>query len=458
MTTTAAPNKSVTGESAAEFVAALQRADLPLDIRSRAAWTLRDTIGCALGGSATRAAQTAARLLEGETGEFRALWPEAPLAPAADAAFLSSVSASALDFDDGHYLGGAIHPASVIVPSLLVGASQVGASLEDLLVAQVAAYEIAVRAAHLLWPRHPTDHYHCTGTAAAIGAAAGVARLRGGDADVIWRAMQIAWGHAPMAGLQLPMAKEAIGWSAATALTAALLAENGFMTYADRPERPPAPVGFDRTPFDADGAADDPFVTTLGETFETGRNYLKPYASCRFTHAAAVALKELIDDGLVPDDIQSVKVSTHACAGFLTTPRPSSLEHAQYSYPFVLGSIAVYGDAGPDQINEDRLGDEAVLDFGSRVSVTYDPALDVHYPGHYPASVAVTTRTGQTVERTVVELPGDFERPMSPEELENKFIRLAGPIVGEANAHELSRLCACETGSVSDLFELLRSS
>ena len=108
------------------------------------------------------------------------------------------------DFDDGHYCGGAIHPASVIVPSLIAAVRALDpttkVSAQTFLTAQIAGYEIGLRAAHLLWPKHTLDDYHCTGTAATLGAAAAVAKLRGGNADAIARSIAIAWAlqHAVM--------------------------------------------------------------------------------------------------------------------------------------------------------------------------------------------------------------------------------------------------------------------
>ncbi len=90
-----------------QFVAGLQWDAIPDAARTRAALTLRDTLGCILGGSITPAGRIATKVRTGTAvnSTFRA--------------FELAVHASALDFDDGHYRGGAIHPGSVIVPSLI---------------------------------------------------------------------------------------------------------------------------------------------------------------------------------------------------------------------------------------------------------------------------------------------------------------------------------------------------
>ncbi|NLU78493.1 MmgE/PrpD family protein [Micromonospora sp. HNM0581] len=412
---------------------ALRVADMSFDAipqaaRQRARERLLDTIGTALGGAATKAARMAAAAMT-DPGEASTLIPGAPTRTETAAAFVSAVSASALDYDDGHYLGGAIHPSSVIVPTVLVAASTRPVDLPTFLAAQVAGFEVAVRAAHLLWPRHETNRWFCTGTAGAVGAAAAAAKVRGGDADTIRRAMLIAWAHAPISALQWPTVKEAIGWSAATAVTACRLAEQGWMAIPHETAPALAPTIFPPTPFDEPHAAGDPFVDSLGSTFEIERSYLKPHAACRYTHTAADALNDLLADGLRAHHIHSIRVATHHWATFLTHRRPPSLEHAQYSYPFVLAALAVHGQAGPDQIAEHRLHDPAILDIASRVKVVHDPELDVHLPQHYGTQLDIHLTDGTTMRlepRLVAR--GDPADPMSTAEQDDKFAGLVTPL------------------------------
>ncbi|MEH1014010.1 MmgE/PrpD family protein [Micromonospora sp. CPCC 206060] len=411
------------------YVSTLTAGSIPDGARRRARERLRDTIATALGGATTTAARTAERTMAADLGEFRTLGPGAATRTASAAAFVSSVAASALDFDDGHYLGGAIHPSSVIVPSVLVAASTRPVSFEALLTAQIAGFEVAVRVAHLLWPRDETARWFCTGTAGAVGAAAAAAKVRGGDADTIRRSMLIAWSHAPTAALQFPSVKEAIGWSAATGLTACRLAENGWMSLPAGVDAPAPPAIFPPTPLEEAHASGDPFVGSLGQVFEIERSYLKPHAACRYTHTAVDALADLRADGLRPEHIRSIRVATHRGATFLTHDRPPSLEHAQYSYPFVLGAMAVDGAAGPQQIAEHRLTDPAILDLAARVSVVHDPELDTHLPHHYGTSLEVVLAGGGTLRpEPRLTARGDTEAPLDEATLDAKFASLVEPL------------------------------
>lgn len=430
------------------FVDELHGSGIPTSALTQAAAAFRDTLGTMLGGTATTAARIAAEVARRDVGQVALV--AGGTSSSGMAAFANGVAASALDYDDGHYQGGAIHPSSVIVPTLLATVPQ-GMTIDELLVAHVAGVEVAIRAAFLLWPRHPDDDYHCTGTAATLGAAAAAAKLRGLDQDAIARAIATAWAHAPMATFQMPMVKESIGWSAASAVTAVNLAEAGFMSYrSDR--RPPAPDVFPPTPFDRPGAMEDPFVDTWGSVFEAANTYFKPFAACRYTHSAAGGLRTFMsDEGLGAGDIESIEVGTHRSAVFFDDPRPPTLEHAQYSFQFVLSAIALHRAAGSREMSETRLNDEAMLSFCDRVSVSYAPDLDELYPAHYPARLVITGRDGSRSELLCAIAPGDSEAPLGADQLRAKFVELAAPSLGEAEATSFAADLDTPNGAVADL-------
>ncbi|WP_164737879.1 MmgE/PrpD family protein [Streptomyces luteoverticillatus] len=347
--------------------------DLPEPVRDRAADALRDTVAVMFGGAGTTAARLGAAYARTGPGGV-------PLAAGGSAApdraaFANATAATALDFEDGHYLGGGIHPGSIVVAAGLA-AAPAGTTVRDFLTAQVAGYEVGLRAGALLWPRHSGDWYHCTGTAGSLGAAATAARLRGLDGEAVTRALVLAWQHAPMATFALPMAKESIGWGASVGVAAAELARAGYLALPAG-YTPPAPPGFAATPFDVPGAEKNEIVASLGEEFEAGRTYFKAYACCRYIHAAAHGLGTLMDRlGIGAGEIEEIEVRTHAGALFLSEQDPRTLEHAQYSFPHVLAAVALEGAAGARQINEDRLGDPSRAALARRVRVTHAPDLD----------------------------------------------------------------------------------
>jgi 2-methylcitrate dehydratase PrpD len=281
----------------------------------------------------------------------------------------------------------------------------------------------------------------------------------GADANGVFRAMQGAWNHAPFASLELSMAKEAIGWAVGTGLTAAILAENGWLTTSDGGTDPSASAFFPATPFDEPEASRQPFVTSLGQKFEIENNYFKRHAACRYTHTAIDELRAVLGEGISPGDVEGVEVATHTWATFLDRPRPVSLEHAQYSYQFVLGSVLARGSAGPLEIADDRLADPEVVAMSDRIHVTHDPRLDVNLPGSYPTRLTVTLKSGQVLERPArLVATGDAASPMTDEELREKAIAVIDIAMPGGSAEILASLSDSRgTAAFWRRFEVLTS-
>ena len=95
---------------------------------------------------------------------------------AVGAAWCNGVLANVLDYDDGHRLTKG-HPGAVVIPAALAAAQLADATAEELLLAVVVGYEIAIRAGVALHARD--DGYHASGAWGGLGAAAAAARLLG---------------------------------------------------------------------------------------------------------------------------------------------------------------------------------------------------------------------------------------------------------------------------------------
>ena len=102
-----------------DWAAKLTWDDVPAEVRERAAHALSDTVSTMTGGAPTAAAVIALDYAGTAAGSSPLVGRGTGTTPAS-AAFGNGVAASALDFDDGHYLAGAIHPGSVIVPAVAV--------------------------------------------------------------------------------------------------------------------------------------------------------------------------------------------------------------------------------------------------------------------------------------------------------------------------------------------------
>jgi 2-methylcitrate dehydratase PrpD len=81
-----------------------------------------------------------------------------------------------------------------------------------------------------------------------------------------------------------------------------------------------------------------------------------------------------------------------------------------------------------------------------KISVAVDPELDAAFPARRAARVAITARGGRREEFLQPTRKGDPDMPLTDGELDQKFLELAAPVLGDAPARKLlARLWRLET-------------
>src|ERR1700709_2772036 len=126
----------------------------------------------------------------------------------------------------------------------------------------------------------------------------------------------------------------------------------------------------------SDNAHPDKAVAGLGSIYETMKIGVKPYPSCRYTHAALDALIAMRrEHNLTPDQIKRVEIGLHrngiTLTGDAATKRhPTSIVGGQFSM-FFTGAVALdQGRFGWDDY--ERLGDAAVNAIADRFGGVQD--------------------------------------------------------------------------------------
>ena len=153
---------------------------------------------------------------------------------AVGAAWANGVLANVLDLDDGHRLTKG-HPGAVVIPAAMAAAQLTDADPEDLALAIIVGYEIAIRAGIALHERDPS--YHASGAWGALGAAAAAGRLLELGELELEHALGLAEYHAPIAPImrsvaEPEMTKDACAWGARLGVESTLLAARGFTSAA----------------------------------------------------------------------------------------------------------------------------------------------------------------------------------------------------------------------------------
>ena len=94
---------------------------------------------------------------------------------------------------------------------------------------------------------------------------------------------------------------------------------------------------------------------------------------------------------------------------------------------------------------EERLLDAQTRSLMARIELTVDPEIDANFPGRRAAHVTITTHDGRTGSFLQPTRKGDPEMPLSDAELDDKFMELAGPVLGDSRSRDLlSRLWSLE--------------
>jgi 2-methylcitrate dehydratase PrpD len=174
---------------------------------------------------------------------------------------------------------------------------------------------------------------------------------------------------------------------------------------------------------------------------------IKLYCAAKQSIAAIDAFRDLLGQGISPDQIAALRVGVpgpvvemiahrHASAG-----RVERITSAAYHLALAAHRPECLDDiARPNLANDPR-----IAAFMERVELAADPVLDGYYPGCWPARVEATLHNGDRVSKLVLTARGDPARPANVSELREKFHRLVGPVIGEAVTPKLAEICLAAT-------------
>jgi 2-methylcitrate dehydratase PrpD len=418
----------------AAYVAALNYDEIPAEVRARAKLLTLDFLGSTI--RARRDAESTPSLLKmlqalslDTPGTSTVFGDERGWTPAV-AALLNGALGHSLDFDDTH-ADSSLHPSAPVVPAAFAVGELVGASGREVLTAIVAGYEVCCRLGNAL---DPTSHYargfHPTATAGTYGAAAAAAKLFKLPAERIVAAFGVS-GSQAAGSLQFLVngawnKRYQVGAAAMNGVIAATLANHDFVGATQSIEGIHGLlVGYTDTPHH------DKAIAGLGDIYETMKIGVKPYPSCRYTHAAIDALIAMRRElNLTPDRVKRVEIGLHrngiTLTGDAATKRhPSSIVGGQFSMYFT-GALALeQGSFGWDDYA--RLGDPAIDSLADKFDVVQDARLEGKtHP--FGARVSITTDDG-VHERLYADPSGEPASFPSAEAMAQKFLLLARPVL-----------------------------
>jgi 2-methylcitrate dehydratase PrpD len=352
------------------------------------------------------------------------------------AALINGAAAHTAEVDD-IFRDGIYHPGAPTIAAALALAQSSRASGEAFLRAVVVGYEISTRIGVAMGRAH-YRYWHNTGTIGCFGACAAAAELLGLDATRFAHALATVATFS--AALQQAMRGDSMskplhaGNAAQAGLTAALAAREGVTGSLDVLE---GEAGYGRAM--SDGPDWDKALATLGSEFHVTRMTFKNHTCCGHTFAAidgALALKAKM--GVAANDIERVRVGTYKAAlDVAGIERPRTAAEARFSLKYVVATALTGGSVRFAAFEPARLEDPATRALMQKIEVALDPELDAAFPRQRAARVAIAVGGGRSEELLQPTRIGDPDAPLSDRQLEDKYLELAAPVLGEAAARGL---------------------
>ncbi|MFC2066025.1 MmgE/PrpD family protein [Chloroflexota bacterium] len=425
----------------AKFAAELDYEKIPPPVIEHIKICITDTLGVGLFGSTLPWARIVADFVREMGGPEQAtVWGHPFKVPAPNAALANSTMVHSFELDDLHKTS-IVHPGGVaLCPALAVAQSVGGCSGKELLTAVIAGYEVAIRVGMCVGTSHLQKGFHPTGTHGTFAGGAAAGSILKLDAEQMTHALGIAGTQAAgLMGAQYgAMVKRMhAGRAAQSGVYGALLAKKGFTGMTDILE---ADYGGYSVVM-ADKYDLNKLTTGLGEDFETAKVGFKPYSAGGSTHTGHEAVKSIMQKNkLTADMIDRITIRSTTATYHHTSweYKPEGVTAAQMNMQYVIAVTALDGEIFVDQFTEDKVNDPRIIEYSRKIEVIPDPALDKLGPEYRHTIVAeVKTKDGMTFSERVDTAKGSQKRPMTYDEVFQKYRILAGKVLSVEKVQQL---------------------
>jgi 2-methylcitrate dehydratase PrpD len=409
----------------AEHAVRLRRDELEDEVEAAARSAFIDWLAATLGGSDQAIVTALLDGLEPGSGSSRIVGRGLRAVPSL-AALVNGSASHTLELDD-IYAPGLFHPGAPVVAAALAVADQHDVTFGRLLRAVVVGYEVGGRLSADLGITH-YRHWHTTGTAGAVAAAAAVGDLLDVDAPQLAHALALA--ATTTGGLQQTFRSDAggkplhAGAAAQAGVVAVAAARGGVTGAADVLEGPAGFAAATGTTTDWAASRSGPDTTLVIEQVT-----VKPYACCGHTFAAIDGALELRAQGVRPEDVEQIVVDTYATAvatAGIAAPRTDA--ERRFSLAHLVSAALVLGPEG--MFLSAAAADTAVQRLMPRVQLAIDDQFDRRFPARRGARVQVVLTDGTRLTADVPDRSGSPERPLSADRLADKFVTTAAPVLG----------------------------
>ena len=443
-----------TTRSIAEFATRLDYADLPAGVIHDCKRRIVDTIGCAIAAfddEPVRIARTVA--MRASVGGGACLIGTSHRTLPELAAFANSVASRYLEGNDT-YPGGGGHPNDCLLPILAVAEAS-GASARTAITGIVLSYE-AHNYLFRAFPmrKHSLDYVLYNAVSSAVGAA----KVLGLSTEQTANAISLA--AVPNLGLDISRRGHLTMWKGCAAANAARNGVFAAIMAAEGMVGPPTPFEDGLTA--VIGAAEAASFPLDPGGFSILKADYKYFLSEFHAQGPAFVALELRPQ-IKLDDIEKIEIFTYHFAWFEIGSgaekwNPTTRETADHSMPYVVAAVLIDGAYTDAIFSPARYRDRRTLDLMEKITITEDREFNARYPQSLPCRMTITLKNGERKSAEIANPIGHHDRPMSDDQLVDKFRGLAGRKLAPAQLVAiLDRLWRIDSsGDLPSLFDTLR--
>ena len=400
------PAETLTAQLA-QAAHALYRQPLPAEVEALQRELLADTLLVAAAGRAQASSQALVAALPQAPGVSRVWFSDAGVA-AADAAWINSLHAAALDFDS---LNGSVHADLVTLPAAWAVAEEQGATPAQMLRAYALASELVSRLAR--GSHGPSLGWSGTSIFGGMGAALAAGLLLELSPEVLQHALGLAAVQAAgtqQANVEKTLAKRLQpAFAVRAGVIAAYLARAGASAPAEALE---GRFGLRALYQPGD---DCQLLDGFGEHWQLLDTQIKAYPVCACGHAAVQALLDLIEaHDIAPAEIVQISAQISPFmqrlvgGDFAVSGDLQVL--AQFNLRYQLASAVMRGPLTLAHLEPDAVSDPTLAPLLGCIELK----VDEHNSGELaPASVALRLRDGRVLFARCEALPGSKQRPLT---------------------------------------------
>ncbi|MCH7732639.1 MAG: MmgE/PrpD family protein [Candidatus Marinimicrobia bacterium] len=447
----------------ARFAIGLSYSDLPEEVIHEVKRYLYDSIGCAYGGYHTKDVNIIRDIYSGMAGSEEAtVIGFGDKLPAVNITLINSLMIRALDFNDIYWKEDPSHPSDLIPAALAVG-ELVNASMKDVIVAIVLAYEFEQRLCEFAVPGvRERKWHHATLTQFVSPIVAG--KMLGLDENQMVNAIGISGSHnhtigCPTAG-HLTMMKNTVDPMAVQAgVFAALMAKKGF-------------TGTEAVFEGKEGLMDvfgpnwdeNKLLGNLGDSFKILDCSMKAFPTEALTHThISATLKVVNENDIQPEDIEEVVVITIARAYDILFDshkyEPETRETADHSLPYCIARAILDRQITTGSFEESKIQEPRLKEMIHKIKGEASEEFEAMFPEKQPSRVTIHLKDGREFSAYLEYPKGDPREPMTMEDFEAKFNALSeGLITPDRQLEIRDMIFSCESmESVREFMEQLEA-